>query len=87
MEDFAVKRGLWCGLKELSFKVKDKNVTIWYLGKCVDGWKDFYGDLKPWQKNGYSNPIFCKSKNWCYDKVMRKNRVIFCLLWHCIQWC
>ena len=81
-----IKKGLWCGLKQLSFKVKGRTVTIWYLGKCVEGWKDFYGDLKPWQKHGYSNPIFCKSKSWGYDEYLERYRVVFCLLWLGIQW-
>ena len=81
-----IKRGIWCGLKELSIKLKNRTITIWYLGKCLDGWKEYYGDLKPWQQLGYSNPIFCKSKNWGYDRILKRNRVVFCLFWLGIQW-
>lgn len=74
----------WGGLKTIGGR--RRHLCISYLGKCVDGWKDYYGDLKPWQKFGYSNPIFCKSKNWGYDEMLGRYRVIFCLLWHQIQW-
>lgn len=75
----------WLGLKTIGGR-NGRNFCISYLGKCVDGWKDYYGDLKPWQHFGYSNPIFCISKNCGYDKNIKKYRVVFCLLWHQIQW-
>ena len=74
----------WRGLKTIG-GIK-RSFQIAYIGKCIDGWKDFYGDLKPWQYFGYSNPIFCKSKNWGYDEMLEKYRVVFCLLWHEVQW-
>lgn len=75
----------WFGLKTIGGK-DGVNLCIAYLGKCVDGWKDYYEDLKPWQKFGYSNPIFCKSKKWGYDEMLEEYRVVFCLLWHNVQW-
>ena len=75
----------WLGLKTIGGR-NGKHFCISYLGKCVDGWKDYYGDLKPWKHFGYSNPIFCKSKNWGYDEHLDRYRVVFCLLWHNVQW-
>ena len=76
----------WCGLKTIGGR-NGKHFCISYLGKCVDGWKDFYGNLKPWQSRGYSNPIFCiDKKNTGYDVMLDRHRVVFCLLWHQIQW-
>lgn len=75
----------WMGLKTIGGR-NGKHFCISYLGKCVDGWKEFYGNIKPWQMYGYSNPIFSKSKNWGYDKTLHRYRVVFCLLWHQIQW-
>jgi hypothetical protein len=74
----------WFGLKTIGGR--KSRFSISYLGKCVGGWKDYYGDLKPWQHFGYSNPIFCKSKNWGYDETLGRYRVVFCLLWHKVQW-
>lgn len=73
----------WLGLKIIGGR--KSYLSIAYLGKCVDGWKDFYGDLKPWQKFGYSNPIFCKSDSWGYDETLKRYIVVFCLLWHNVQ--
>lgn len=70
----------WRGLKTIG-GIKS-HISISYIGKCVDGWKDFYEDLKPWQFLGYSNPIFCKSENWGYNEILREHRFIFCILWH-----
>lgn len=81
-----MKKKYWCGLREFRLKIFGKTITIWYLGKCLDGWKDFYDGLKPYKKLGYSNPIFCKSKNWGYDSLLHKYRIVFCLLWFGIQW-
>lgn len=74
------------GLKTIGGR-NGRHFCISYLGKCVDEWKDYYENLKPWQMRGYSNPIFCIDKrNWGYDKNLRRYRVIFCLLWHQVQW-
>lgn len=70
----------WRGLKTIG-GVKS-GFMVSYIGKCIDGWKDFYGDLKPWQYLGYSNPILCKSNNWGYSEMLKKYRFIFCILWH-----
>ena len=74
----------WMGCKMIGGRKTHFSIT--YLGKCIDGWKDYYGDLKPWQMYGYSNPILCKSKNWGYNEQLKRYRVIFCLFWHQIQW-
>ena len=75
----------WMGLKTIGGR-NGRSFCIAYLGKCIDGWKDFYKGEKPWQTYGYSNPIFSISKNWGYVPMLKKYRVVFCLLWHNIQW-
>lgn len=76
----------WGGLKTIGGR-NGKRFCIQYLGKCVEGWKDYYGNLKPWQKLGYSNPVFCiDKKNTGYDEILNRRRVVFCLFWHQIQW-
>lgn len=75
----------WMGLWTIGGR-NGNSFCIAYLGKCIDGWKDYYGEQKPWQAYGYSNPILCKSKNWGYDKILDCYRVVFCFLWFNIQW-
>lgn len=77
-------RHTWFGLRQIGGQKSDLSIT--YLGKCIDGWKDYYEDLKPWQLMKYSNPILAKSKNWGYSEQLGCYRIIFCLLWHQIQW-
>lgn len=74
----------WIGLKTIAYN--KKHLSISYLGKYADGWKDYYKGTKPWKHLGYSNPIFCKSKNWGYNETLGKYRVEFCLFWHNVQW-
>ena len=74
----------WHGLKTIGGR-NGRKFCILYLGKCVDGWKDYYNGVKPWKHFGYSNPIFC-IKNCGYDEMIERYRVVFCLLWHEIQW-
>lgn len=81
-----IKKSTWVGLKTTTFEIKGCTITIRKMNRCIDGWKDYYEDLKPWEKYGYLNPIFCKSKNWGYNEALGKYRVIFCLLWHEIKW-
>ena len=75
----------WMGLYTIGGR-NGIHFSISYLGKCIEGWKDFYKEQKPWQAFGYSNPIFAISKNWGYDKMINRYRVIFCLFWFQIQW-
>ena len=75
----------WFGLNTIGGR-NGNRLSVSYLGKCIDGWKDYYGNLKPWQEFGYSNPILCKSKNCGYDENLGRYRVVFCLLWHNVQW-
>lgn len=75
----------WYGLYTIGGR-NGIHFSISFLGKCVEGWKDYYGEQKPWQHLGYSNPIFAISKNWGYDEKLNRYRVVFCLLWFNIQW-
>lgn len=69
----------WRGLKSIGGK--KSRFFVSYLGKCVDGWKDFYNGEKPWKRLGYSNPIFSIHNATGSDSVLGK-RIIMCLLWH-----
>ena len=75
----------WFGCKTIGGRNGHK-VCIQYVGKPIDGWKEYYAEPpingKPWRK-WFSNPVFCNKSG--YDKALGEYRVWFCLLWHSIQ--